>query len=57
MHTNSHATSYIERVRARSTEINNDKAMGKAWALPKCTLVTGQRAFAFRGAKIFDSLP
>ena len=26
-------------------------------SLPKCKLATGQRAFAFRGAKIFNSLP
>ena len=26
-------------------------------ALPKCRLATGERAFAFRGAKIFNSLP
>ena len=25
--------------------------------LPKCRLAAGQRAFAFRGAKIFNSLP
>ena len=42
-----------ERFKQRS-EIHQDTRQKSKLALPKCRLATGQRAFAFRGAKIFN---
>ena len=46
-----------ERLKQRSEIHQRDTRQKSELALPKCRLATGQRAFAFRGAKIFNSLP
>ena len=46
-----------ERFKQRSEIHQRDTRQKSELRLPKCRLATGQRAFAFRGAKIFNSLP
>ena len=45
-----------ERFKQRSEIHHRDTRQKSELALPKCRLATEQRAFAFRGAKIFNSL-
>ena len=46
-----------ERFKQRSEIHQRDTRQKSELTLPKCRLATGQRAFAFREAKIFNSLP
>ena len=46
-----------ERFKQRSEIHQRDTRQKSELGLPKCRLATGQRAFAFHGAKIFNSLP
>ena len=56
--TNNLTTDYLsERFKQRLEIHQRDTRQKSELALPKCRLATGQRAFAFRAAKIFNSLP
>ena len=46
-----------ERFKQRSEIHQRNTRQKSELTLPKCRLAAGQRAFAFRGAKIFNSLP
>ena len=46
-----------ERFKQRSKIYQRDTRQKSEFTLPKCRLATGQRAFAIRGAKLFNSLP
>ena len=46
-----------ERFKQRSEIHQRDTRQKSELSLLKCSLATGQRAFAFRGAKTFNSLP
>ena len=46
-----------KRFQHRSEIHQRDTRQKSDLSLPKCRLTTGQRAFAFRGAKNFNSLP
>ena len=49
---------YLRKRFQRRSEIHQrDIRQKNNLSLPKCRLTSGQRAFAFRGAKIFNSLP
>ena len=49
---------YLRKRFQRRSEIHQrDTRQKNNLSLPKCRLTSGQRAFAFRGAKIFNSLP
>jgi len=46
-----------ERFKQRSEIHQRNSRQKSELTLPKCRLAIGQRAFAFRDAKIFNSLP
>ena len=46
-----------ERFQQRSKIHQRDTRQKKDLTLPKCRLVTGQRAYAFRGVKMYNTLP
>ena len=49
---------YLRKQFQHRSEIHQTDTRQKSdLSLPKCRLTTGQRAFAFRGAKNFNSLP
>lgn len=49
---------YLRKRFQRRSEIHQrDTRQKNNLSLPKCRLTSGQRAFAFRGAKIVNSLP
>ena len=49
---------YLRKRFQRRSEIHQrDTTQKNNLSLPKCRLTSGHRAFAFRGAKIFNSLP
>ena len=56
--TNNLTADYLhQRFQHRSEIHQSDTRQKSDFLLPKCRLATGQRASAFRGAKIFNSLP
>ena len=55
---NNLTSDYLRKRFQRRSEIHQgDTRQKNNLSLPKCRLTSGQRAFAFRGAKIFNSLP
>ena len=55
---NNLTSDYLREQFKQRSEIHQRNTRQKSkLTLPKCRLAAGQRAFAFRGAKIFNSLP
>ena len=55
---NDRAPSYLcKKFTRRSSVHNRNTRYNKDLNLPKCRLTTGQRTFAFRGAKLYNELP